>query len=132
MTLPQLAFELLHQAMSDLVEGRSGSALVKLRSLETVMELSDETEMPKQDKKVLLLLLATGEHVVCDEYYPNDYGRVHIIPQSQYGTFNINSMEIEYCKVTQHVLEIVYEDYSWPKGLTAPSADQVLTYFGVA
>lgn len=81
-------------------------------------------------KKVLLLLTDTGEHVVCDEYYPSDYGRVHMIPENRYGHFNEQEMELDYQKVTRPILEIVYEGEQWPEGLKNKSAAGVLEYFG--
>ena len=82
--------------------------------------------------KVALLLSATGMHYVCDELHPD--GRVHIIPDAQYGQFDRDKMELDFQKVAQHVLEIVYEGDDWPDGLKKsirPSAQQVLEYFGV-
>ena len=85
--------------------------------------------MTGHPKKVLLLLMEGGEHVVCDEYYETDQGRVHIIPNAQYGQFNRADMELELQKVSMVVLEIVYEGFAWPFGLAA--YEDIANHFGV-
>lgn len=82
-------------------------------------------------KKVLLLLTDKAEHIVCDEYYPSDYGRVHMIPDNRYGHFNEDEMALDYQKVSIPILEIVYEDEQWPEGVKDKSAASILAYFGV-
>ena len=82
-------------------------------------------------KKVLLLLSDAGEHIVCDEYYPSDYGRVHMAPLNKYGHFVEDDMQLDYQKVSIPIVEIVYEGDTWPEGVKDRTAEGVLAYFGV-
>lgn len=117
-----------------LVKGDIRTALNRLSLFELMYAPNDDRyEEPATDmkKKVLLLRLDGAEHQVCDEYYPDDYGRVHIVPQSFYGHFYREEMVLEYKKITMGVAEIVYEDDAWPADLTDTSPDGILNYFGV-
>ena len=51
-------------------------------SLFEMMHFSDDTEAREEmpGRKRLVLRVETDEIVICDEYYPDDQGRVHMIP----------------------------------------------------
>jgi hypothetical protein len=121
----RLAREFVAQAIEQVRNRDHRAALVTLDLLTTILETGDD--MPKP--RVALLLSATGQHFVCDELHSD--GRVHVIPDAKYGMFNRQTMELDFCKVAQHVLEIVYEGDDWPAPLRKPTAEQVLKHFGV-
>jgi hypothetical protein len=81
-------------------------------------------------KKVLLLRTDSGEHVVCDEYYPADYGRVHVLGEGRYGQFNRDDMSLEYAKVALTIEEIVYEGDDWPVSMLG--REIILAHFGLS
>lgn len=122
-----IARQLVTKAIQEVRNREHRAAISTLSLLDFILE-GDDMQKPK----VALLLLATGRHIVCDELHPD--GRVHILPEAQYGQFDRNTMELDFRKVAQHVLEIVYEGTDWPSGLAKsirPNAKQVLEYFGV-
>lgn len=121
-----LALQYVAQAIEQVRQRDHRAAIATLHLLEIILDERDM--MPKP--KVALLLAGTGQHYVCDELHAD--GRVHIIPDAKYGMFDRDAMELDFQKVSQHVLEIVYEGDDWPTGLTKPTADKVLSYFGVA
>lgn len=81
------------------------------------------------NKKFLLLRTDAGDHFVCEEYDPEDYGRLHVLEASRYGTFNREEMSLDLHKVSHNIAEIVYEGYEWPDGVQDRSAVSVKKYF---
>lgn len=89
--------------------------------------------MPLQSivtKQVLLLRARDMGHFVCDEYNQLD-GRVHILRESCYGTFDRDSFVLEFRKVAFDIASIVYEGPDWPSRI-AGSKDwrTILSHFG--
>lgn len=84
-------------------------------------------EMP--NRKRLVLRIETNEIIVCDEYYPHDQGRVHMIPAHKYGHFNRDAMTLDFQKVSMDVSEIIYEGSRWPDDMPANSPATVIAYF---
>lgn len=84
-------------------------------------------EMP--ERKRLVLRVETDELVICDEYYPDDNGRVHMIPAHRYATFDRSAMSLDFNKVAMDVIEIVYEGDEWPSELTETSHSAVVAHF---
>ena len=130
--------EALRLLLTDLRQAFDSNSISTARNRLRLFELMYmQNAEPKQEsdplmvKQVLLLKLSGGDYAVCDEYYPEDYGRVHLIPQNCYGHFHKDEMQLEYRKVAMDVVSIEYQGHVWPTGLTDVSANGVLSYFGV-
>ena len=102
-----------------------------LRRVRLFQQMYGES-MPKPQshpKKVLVLDVGRGEALICDEYYPTDYGRVHIMGPQLYGTFHRDEMVVEQNKTVYDVEAIVYEGDTWPEPLLSPSREAIRNYF---
>ena len=113
-----------------LIAERPREALRRI-SLFELMYLSEpeESREEMENRQRLVLRIETGEIIVCDEYYPQDQGRVHMIPAHRYGNFNPREMTLEFAKVTMDVSEIIFEEAEWPSELPNNSHSAVLAYF---
>lgn len=80
-------------------------------------------------RKRLVLRVETDEIVVCDEYYPDANGRVHMIPAHKYAEFDRNAMTLDYQKVSMDVTEIIYEGDDWPDPIKNTGHTQIVDYF---
>lgn len=105
-----------------------------LRSRLTLFELmylqeEDESRVSNPNSRRLVLRIETHEILVCDEYDPDDNGRVHIVPAHRYGTFDREAMVLEYAKVTFDVAEIIYDQPSWPTYLQGKAPSEIIKYF---
>lgn len=78
----------------------------------------------------LVLRDSKGQLLVCDEYCPDDNGRVHCLSLSLYGTFHADKMVLEVRKVAFDVTEIVYNEREWPYDLADTSVEAICMYFG--
>lgn len=84
------------------------------------------------DKKVLLLRLEGREFLVCDEYYPTDAGRVHVLNGAYYATFDLATFVVEYQKAAFDVVSIIYSGDSWPTAIADPrDYKSILAHFGL-
>ena len=132
MPIQEEALDLLIRDLVRIVE-QSGdrSARTVLRRLRLFRQIHmKEPDLPKavkHEKKVLVLRLRGGKPLICDEYYPTDYGRIHIIPDAVYGHFHRDEMTVEYSKAAMDVDEIVYEGDQWPEGMIG--AQVIRNYF---
>lgn len=81
-------------------------------------------------KHVLLLRMDDGTFLVCDEYYPTDNGRIHVLGDSYFAEFRSDGYTVEYKKAVLDVAAIVYQGEDWPSAI-AGSRDrsEILTYF---
>lgn len=113
-----------------LIVGESKVALNRI-SLFELMYLSEPDESREQmpNRKRLVLRIETDEIIVCDEYYPDDNGRVHIIPAHRYGNFIAETMTLEFSKVNMDVSEIIYQGDEWPSDLTNAAHSNVVAHF---
>lgn len=100
-------------------------------SLFEMMHLSSDEEAREEmpGRKRLVLRVETDEIIICDEYYPEDNGRVHMIPVHRYATFHRDDMTIEFQKVTMDIVEIIYEGDEWPSDLTETSHPAIVAYY---
>jgi len=78
-----------------------------------------------------LILVEQGNQVpfICDEYYPEDLGRVHLLCEGRYGLFDRQSMTLEFQKTVIDNIRIEYEATDWPGNLTDRSLHGIRTYF---
>jgi hypothetical protein len=106
-----------------------GMVLQAKQQLHAIELLLFEGNTMSSQKKFLLLRTDAGDHFVCEEYDQNDYGRVHVLEASRYGTFNRDEMSLEFQKVSHTIAEIIYEGYEWPDGVQDRSATSVKNYF---
>lgn len=84
---------------------------------------------PASGPRRRLVLQADGKTIfVCDEYYPDDYGRVHLLREGRYGTFDRENMTLEYAKCAVDVTAVLYDDLDWPADLS--TVDELEAYFG--
>lgn len=83
-------------------------------------------------KHVLLLRMDDGSFLVCDEYYPTDNGRIHVLGGSYYAEFRSDGYTVEYKKAVLDVAAIVFHGEDWPSPI-AGSRDRkaILTYFSL-
>jgi hypothetical protein len=136
-TVPKEAAQLLIDTLRrQLQDCAAPEAKLALRSaiLFEMMHLSEpviEEPMPKRadpgPRRRLVLEADTKQIFVCDEYYPADYGRVHLMRESRYGTFNIFDMSLEYAKCAVGINAILHDDTEWPADLT--TVDEIENYF---
>ena len=84
------------------------------------------------EKHVLLLRMATGTYTVCDEYYPTDSGRIHVLGDHYYAEFLVESFVVEYKKAALDVAAIVFQGSDWPSPI-AGSKDRlaILQHFAL-
>jgi hypothetical protein len=76
--------------------------------------------------------MADGDHIVCDEYYPNDYGRIHMLGDSCYAHFYMDVFTVEYKKVVRDVAAVVYSQTDWPSSLAgSKDRETILAHFGI-
>ena len=83
-------------------------------------------------KRVLILQLDSREWVVCDEYYPTDSGRVHVLNGAYYATYDRDAAVFEYKKAAIDVHRVVYDSEHWPTPIAA-SRDyrEILAHFAL-
>lgn len=86
----------------------------------------------KAHTRQVLLLRHSGGYFVCDEYYPTDNGRIHILGDQCYGTFNVEEFAVEIKKAAFDVSSIVFQGDQWPTPV-AGSKDRaaILAHFGL-
>lgn len=120
-----LARQFVAQAIRQIQDRELRAAQATLGLLDDILSMEDDVAKPN----VALLKSATGQYFVCDELHAD--GRVHVVPDHRYGVFTRETMEFDFMKVAQGISEIVYEGSDWPKGLTEPTPQKVLEYFGV-
>jgi hypothetical protein len=107
------------------------AAATRRISLFELMYMGDEHEAGEEmsNRKRLALRLDSHEVIVCNEYYPDDGGRVHMIPAHRYGTFNKDSMILEIQKVSLSVVEVIYEGDEWPDAIISTAPQAIIQYF---
>lgn len=76
----------------------------------------------------LALRTDTGTVYICDEYNPTD-GRVHILNNHKYGTFDRDSMDLEFLKVGFPIDAVLYEGVDWPADAQSSSLSDLIAYF---
>ncbi len=89
----------------------------------------DDSGETMSNRRRLVLYIETSEIVVCDEYYPDDNGRVHIVPAHKYGTYNAVTDTLDLGKVSTDVIQVLYNQPEWPVELNHQSADTIAEYF---
>lgn len=74
---------------------------------------------------VLFLTADRGVYFICDEYTPNDNGRVHILGNpNRYGNFHPDEGVLEFQKAAIPV-RVVYESSDgWPPSIGRPANRQ--------
>lgn len=65
-------------------------------------------------RNVLLLRMDNGTYFVCDEYYPLDNGRIHVLGDHAYATFNVDDFTVEIQKAVLCVVSIIFQAEEWP------------------
>lgn len=84
------------------------------------------------NKGRVILLDCGGLRLACNEYIPEDQGRLHILDYNCYGLFNREGMLLDYRKASLTVEEVIYEGDYWPEPIKmSQNADQIHSYFGV-
>lgn len=70
-----------------------------------------------------------GRYYVCDEYYPSDDGRVHILGDSMYARFLSDVYTLEIRKVAIEVVAI-FQGESWPEEIeNVRDRQKIIEYF---
>lgn len=82
--------------------------------------------------RMVCILRHDGGYFVCDEYYPTDEGRVHILGDQCYGVFDSAAFTMEIKKAAFDVKAIVFQGEEWPTPI-AGSKDRaaILAHFGL-
>jgi hypothetical protein len=84
------------------------------------------------EKRVLLLRMTDGDYIVCDEYYPTDSGRIHMLGDSCYAEFDLAGYTVEYKKVVRDVAAIVYSQTDWPSPIAgSKDREAILAHFNI-
>lgn len=94
------------------------------------MSEQDVTREQMPGRKRLVLRTETDEIIICDEYYPDDNGRVHMVPAHRYGEFDKDAMTLDFQKVSMDVTEIIFEGDEWPDDIPNRSTTSaIIAYF---
>ena len=130
----EAVFLLLDDLMDNLTsEHPNVSAAIRRISLFRTMYEKDENPMTGNTQKKVLILQSDDEFFVCDEYYPNDYGRVHILfpdGSSSYGIFDRDSYTLDWHKTSVEIRSVFFKADNWPEDIR-PGYNSIASYFGI-
>ena len=84
--------------------------------------------MAGHEKLVLVLRDDCGGIIICDEYYPTDNGRVHLLGSHSYASFDSTEGALDYKKVSIEVRE-VFRGTEWPEPLAGCRDNATLIAF---
>lgn len=129
------AISLLLSELRDILSSDKPSVAQALHRITTFELMYPEAAhyMNNNPNKKVLILRSHDEFFVCDEYYPEDYGRVHILFKDgtgSYGTFDRRSYTLDWHKTSIEIKSIEFEDTSWPPDVK-PGYNAIANYFGL-
>lgn len=81
---------------------------------------------------VLLLRMDDGTYFVCDEYYPSDNGRIHVLGRDGpfYASYHVADRSVEYKKASFDVAAQVYQGEDWPTPIAgSKDRDRIIEHF---